>query len=80
MPRFAFQVQPGKSPKLPAIEDVLNDNGAARKVALGIYADLARDIVGGLTEDSEWRLDVLNEAGAPIFRLRLLAETLEPPP
>jgi hypothetical protein len=78
MPRFSFQVQPGQFPQLPAIEDVLNDCDAARKAALGICADLAKDIVAGLTEDSEWRLDVLNETGEPIFRLRLLAETLEP--
>jgi hypothetical protein len=78
MPRFAFQVQPGQSLKLPAIEDFLNESEAARKAALGICTDLARDIVGGLTQDSEWWLKVLNEAGEPIFRLRLLAETLEP--
>jgi hypothetical protein len=77
MPRFLFQVQPGRSPELPAIEDVLRDSDAARKVALGICADLAKDIVGGLTDNSEWRLDVLNEAGKPVFRLRLLAESLE---
>jgi hypothetical protein len=78
MPRFVFQVQPGQSPELPAIEDVLTDRKAARKAALGMCADLAKDIVAGLTEDSEWRLDVLNEAGEPVFRLRLLAENLEP--
>ena len=80
MPRFVFQVQPGRSPELPAIEDVLNDCKAARIAALGICADLAKDIVTGLTEDSEWRLDVLNETGEPVFRLRLLAENLEPAP
>jgi hypothetical protein len=78
MPRFVFQVQAGQSPELPAIEEVLKDREAARKAALGMCADLAKDIVAGLTEDSEWRLDVLNEAGEPVFRLRLLAETLEP--
>lgn len=26
-------------------------------------------------EDSEWRLDVLDESGKPVFRLRLLAES-----
>jgi hypothetical protein len=78
MPRFVFQVQSGQSPELPAIEEVLTDHKAARKAALGICADLAKDIVAGLTENSEWRLDVLNETGAPVFRLRLLAETLEP--
>ena len=72
MPRFVFQVQQGNS-----IEDVLSDSCAARKAALGMCADLAKDIVGGLTEDSEWQLNVLNDSGKPIFRLRLLAEELE---
>src|SRR6202163_3819555 len=76
MPRFLFQVQHGEGVKIPAIEDVLSDGYAARKAALGMCADLARDIVNGLTEDSEWRLDVLDESGKPIFRLRLLAEAL----
>jgi hypothetical protein len=79
MPRFIFQVQQGTLPSIPAIEDVLSDSYAARKAALGMCADLAKDIVTGLTEDSEWRLDVLDEAGKPVFRLRLLAEELERP-
>jgi hypothetical protein len=78
MPRFLFQVQSGQFPQLAAVEDVLCDSHAARKAALNMCADLARDIVTGLTGNSEWRLDVLNEAGAPVFRLRLLAEQLEP--
>jgi hypothetical protein len=76
MPRFIFQVQQDKSPEIPAIEDVLCDGYAARKAALNMCADLAKDIVNGLTEDSEWRLNVLDETGKPIFRLRLLAEEL----
>jgi hypothetical protein len=79
MPRFIFQVQQGKFPEIPAIEDVLSDGYAARKAALGMCADLAKDIVSGLTQNSEWRLDVLDESGKPIFRLRLLAEELERP-
>jgi hypothetical protein len=63
MPRFMFRVQRDKFPEIPAIEDVLSDRYAARKVALGLCADLAKDIVTGLTEDSEWRLDVLDESG-----------------
>ena len=77
MPRFVFQVQPGQFPEHPAIEDEFCDGHAARKAALGICADLAKDIVVGLTEDTEWRLEVLNEAGQAVFRLRLVAETLE---
>ncbi len=77
MPRFLFQVQQGKSPGILTVEDVLSDSFAARNAALGICADLAKDIVAGLTEDSEWRLDVRDESGKPVFRLRLIAESLE---
>jgi hypothetical protein len=77
MPIFLFQVQQGEFPETPAIEDVLSDNHAAQKTALSMCADLAKDIVTGLTADSEWRLNVLDESGKSIFRLRLLAETLE---
>jgi hypothetical protein len=76
MPRFIFQVQQGNSPEIPVIEDVLSDGYVARKAALGMCADLAKDIVNGLMEDSEWRLNVLDETGKPVFRLRLLAEEL----
>jgi hypothetical protein len=79
MPRFIFQVQPNKFPSSPAIEDILSDGYAARKTALNMCADLAKDIVTGLTKDSEWRLDVSDESGRPIFRLRLIAEELEQP-
>jgi hypothetical protein len=77
MPRFIFQVQQSQFPEIPAIQDVLCDTHAARMAALNICADLAKDIVTGLREDSEWRLDVLDESGKPVFRLRLLAEELE---
>lgn len=78
MPRFEFQVQHDRTSESPVVEEVLTDIQAARKVALGICADLAKDIVAGLSEDSEWRLDVRNEAGDPVFTLRLLAETVAP--
>jgi hypothetical protein len=77
MPRFEYQMQRGQSPELPA-KDVPNDFDAARKAALGIRADSAKDIVTGLTEDSEWRPEVRNESGDSIFRSRFPAKTLEP--
>jgi hypothetical protein len=78
MPLFHFQVQQGKRPGPFALDEVLSDNAAARKVALGLCADLAKDIVPGLTDDSEWRLDVSDEFGKPVFTIRLLAESLQP--
>jgi hypothetical protein len=40
-------------------------------------ADLTKHIVAGLTGNSEWRLDVLDNFGKRVFRVRLLAESLE---
>jgi len=77
MLRFVFQIQSGHFPEPPGIEDDLSDSYAARKIALGMRADLAKDIVAGRTGDSEWRLDVLDNFGKPVFRVRLLAESLE---
>ncbi len=79
MPRFVFQMQQGKLPG-PVVEDVLNDSLAAREAALGICADLAKDIADGLADGSEWQLNVLDEHGKPVFRIRLLVESLEPTP
>jgi len=41
-----------------------------------MFADLARLIVTELKVDPEWQLDVADEAGKPVFRLRIFAETL----
>ncbi len=74
-----FQVQQARFPGIPTVEDVLSDSFAARRAALGICADLAKDIVAGLIEDSEWRLEVRDESDKPVFRLRVIAESLERP-
>lgn len=79
MPRFLFQVQQAGFPEIPIVEDVLSDSLSAQRAALGMCADLAKDIVAGLTEDSEWGLEVRDESGKPVFRLRLIAESLERP-
>jgi hypothetical protein len=76
MTRFLFQVQPGRCPEFPVIEDDLSGIDAARKVALEMWVDLALDIVAGLAENPEWRLDVMDEFGKPVFRLKVVAESL----
>jgi hypothetical protein len=77
MPRFLFQVQPGRCPAFAVIENDLSGVAIARKAALDMFADLAKDIVAGLAEDSEWRLDVMDGSGKPVFRVRLIAESLD---
>ena len=74
MPRFSFRVRTGKFWNA-CTETAFESNAAAREEAMAIYADLARDIFGGLDVDCEWRMEVADKTGKSIFRLRLLAES-----
>jgi hypothetical protein len=49
---------------------------AARQHALAIVSDLARDIVRALTPNSEWRMEVRNEAGQALFCIRIVSEAI----
>jgi hypothetical protein len=42
---------------------------------MAIYADLTRDNLAGFTIDCERKMEVRDEAGRPILRLTLSAET-----
>jgi hypothetical protein len=42
-----------------------------------IFGDFARDVAAQLNETPEWRMDVSDESGKSLFRLRLLTEPLE---
>jgi hypothetical protein len=49
----------------------------AHKEGLATFVDLIRDMVDDLEVHPEWVMDVVDEAGKSVFRLRLLAEPLE---
>lgn len=75
MPRFSFHVSQGKFSD-SCTETACESNEGARRHALTIVADLARDIVRAMTTNSEWRLDVRNEAGEALFCIRIVAEAM----
>jgi hypothetical protein len=41
-----------------------------------VCADMATGILRKLTENSEWQLELLDEAKEPVFRIRIVAESL----
>jgi hypothetical protein len=59
----------------PAIENELSGIGAARKTALDMFADLARDITADLSKESEWQLEVTDASGKPVFSLKVIAQS-----
>jgi hypothetical protein len=42
-----------------------------------MFADVARGVAGDLEKNPEWQMEVADESGKPIFRLSLLAESME---
>jgi hypothetical protein len=42
-----------------------------------VCADMAGPISRKLAENSEWQLELLDESKQPVFRIRIVAETLD---
>jgi hypothetical protein len=76
MPTFCFHVSHSHAAESTALQEVCESSEDAWRSAAALCADLARDVVGKLTPDSEWRVDVSDEIGTALFSLRLVAETL----
>jgi hypothetical protein len=45
----------------------------------GVCGDMIADISRGLSENAKWQIEMLDEARKPVFRIRLVAETLQDP-
>ena len=43
----------------------------------GICGDMVGDVSRKLIENAEWQMELLDESRKPVFRIRLVAETLE---
>jgi hypothetical protein len=76
MPRYLFTIGTGAQ-STPKTTSILPNTAAAQKLALAIYADLARDIVIHLAGGSGWQVSVSDETGRPFYRISVVAESLE---
>jgi hypothetical protein len=75
MANYTFRIQQGERSKRSIASECPND-GAARREAEGMFADMARDVAGDLEKHPQWQMEVTDESGKPIFRLNLQAETI----
>jgi hypothetical protein len=79
MPLFSFRARnAGRSGVSDACE--LASRDAAWQELTRVCADLVASNCRNLNENSEWSMEVLDAADAPVFRIRLVAETLVPHP
>ncbi len=55
----------------------LADRDAAWDELTLVCKDLVGSIVGEITQNTEWRMELLDESRTPIYRIRVVAETLD---
>jgi hypothetical protein len=77
MPLFHFRIQSGRfSGASDAMFD-LADRDAAWDEMTKVCGDLIGSISRNLKKDTEWQMELLDESEKPVFRIRLVAETLD---
>jgi hypothetical protein len=75
MPRYSFTIIQGGQLR-PSNSFDCKDDGAAKKEAAGTFADMSRGISERLElDDSDWQIEVADEAGKSIFKIKVAAES-----
>jgi hypothetical protein len=75
MPRYSFTISQGGQPH-PSNTFDCKDDGAAKKEAAGTFADMSRGMSKRLQLDaSDWQIEVADEAGKLIFKIKVAAES-----
>ena len=77
MPLYFFSVRNGVHAGVCDDGAEFPDRGAAWKEMTGVCGDVVGDISRKLGENGEWAMELLDESRKPVFRIRLVAETLD---
>ncbi len=77
MPLYFFRIRNGRYSGASDYGTECADRNAAWKALTTTCADMAAAISRKLTQDSEWQLELLDETKRPIFRIRIVAESLD---
>jgi hypothetical protein len=76
MPMFFFRVRHGEDVCVSTDGAEFVDHNAAWKEMTGVCGDMIADISRRLPENAEWQMELLDESRKPVFRIRLVSETL----
>jgi len=77
MPLYFFRIRNGRYSGASEYDTECADRDTARRELTTVCADLASGISRKLAENSEWHLELLDEFKQPVFRIRIVAETLD---
>jgi len=75
MPQYVFRFRQGTHSSDVPVD--LADHDAAWHEGAEVCSELIRDVVAGLRDSSEWRLEVSDETDEPLYLFRLTAETFK---
>ncbi|MCW1989658.1 DUF6894 family protein [Bradyrhizobium diazoefficiens] len=77
MPLYFFRIRNGRYSGCAYQASEFADRDLAWKEMTSACADMAAGIARKLQENSEWHMELLDEAKEPVFRIRIVAETLD---
>lgn len=77
MPLYFFRIGNGPYSGMCDHGTELSDRNAAWKELTGVCGDMVGGISRKLQQNSEWRMELLDEAKRPVFRIRIVAESLD---
>lgn len=77
MPIFFFSVRHGEEAEVSSDGADFPDRNTAWKEMTGVCSDMVGEVSRKLVENAEWQMELLDESKKPVFRIRLVAETLE---
>jgi uncharacterized protein DUF6894 len=77
VPLFYFRIGNGSYSGTSGEGFDLADKDAAWAEMTRVCTDLLGGIARRLQQQSEWRMELLDESRKPVFRIRVLAETLD---
>lgn len=76
MPLFFFSVEHDSGPSICNDGAEFSDREAAWKELTRVFSEMVVGVSRKLGENSSWQMELLDASRQPIFRIRLVAETL----
>ena len=76
MPQYFFRISRGRYAGASVQGMEFESHEAAWSEMRRICADLLGGVARNLTQNGEWRMELLDAASKPVFRVRLIAESV----
>jgi hypothetical protein len=77
MPLYFFRIENGPYSGTSDHGAELADRNAAWKELTSVCGDMVGSISRKLQQNSEWQMELLDESKKPLFRIRIVAESLD---